>query len=122
MGQLAEADGDRSKALEYYNEAAELEEDPADKAKIYYRIAQNYKSSGSFSQARSFYKKAIQAKPSYGRAYLNIADMYADSANNCGETAFDKRAVYWLAAEYVAKAGRVDPSLSNHANATVASE
>ena len=120
LGQLAEADGDRSKALEYYNEAAELEEDPADKAKIYYRIAQNYKSSGSFSQARSFYKKAIQAKPSYGRAYLNIADMYADSANNCGETAFDKRAVYWLAAEYVAKAGRVDPSLSNHANATVA--
>jgi len=30
LGQLAEADGDRSKALEYYNEAAELEEDPAD--------------------------------------------------------------------------------------------
>ncbi|MDN3596324.1 hypothetical protein [Zunongwangia endophytica] len=120
LGQLAEADGERAKALEYYNEAAELEEDPADKAKIYYRIGKNYQNSGSFSQARNFYKKTVNAKPSYGRAYLNIASMYAESANSCGDNAFNKRAVYWLAAEYVAKAGRVDPSLSKHANATVA--
>lgn len=118
LGQLAEADGDRGKALAYYNEAAELEEDPSDQARIYYRIATNYKERGSFSQARNYYRKAISAKPSLGRAYLQISNMIAQSANSCGETTFDKRAVYWLAADYAAKAARVDPSIASNANQT----
>ncbi|PKD19717.1 hypothetical protein APR41_15495 [Salegentibacter salinarum] len=118
LGQLAEADGDRTKALEYYNEAAELEEDPNDKARIYYRIASNYKERGSFSQARNYYRRALEAKPSLGNAYLQIANMIAQSANDCGETTFDKRAVYWLAADYAARAARVDPSIASNANET----
>lgn len=120
LGQLAEAKGEYSKALEYYNQAADLEENPSDKAKIYYRIANNYKDKGSYSQARSFYRKALKAKPSLGNAYLQIANMYAKSANSCGDNAFNKRAVYWLAAEYAAKAGRVDPSLSSNASQAAA--
>ncbi|SHF77552.1 Tetratricopeptide repeat-containing protein [Salegentibacter echinorum] len=116
LGQLAEADGDRAKALDYYNEAAELEQDPNDRARIYYRIASNYKDRGSFSQARNFYRKALKAKPSLGTAYLQIANMVAKSANNCGEDSFSKRAVYWLAAEYAARAARVDPSIASNAN------
>lgn len=118
LGQLAEADGDRTKALEYYNEAAELEEDPNDQARIYYRIASNYQERGSFSQARNFYRKALNSKPSLGNAYLQISNMIAKSANSCGETTFDKRAVYWLAADYAARAARVDPSLASNANQT----
>ncbi|MDT0650561.1 hypothetical protein [Autumnicola edwardsiae] len=121
LGQLAEADGDRAKALEYYNEAAELEEDPSDQARIYYRIASNYKERGSFGQARTYYRRAIQARPSMGTAYLQIANMIAQSANNCGDTPFNKRAVYWLAADYAARAGRVDPSISSNANQAAAS-
>ncbi len=116
LGQLAEADGDANKALEYYNQAAELEEDNTAKSRIYYRIASNYKSKNSYSQARNFYKKAVQAKPSLGNAYLQIATMYAKSANNCGETSFEKRAVYWLAADYARRAGRVDPSIAGNAS------
>lgn len=116
LGQLAEAEGDRTKALEYYNEAAELETNKSDQAKIYYRIANNYKEKGSFSQARSFYQKALSAKPSLGSAYLQIASMYAQSANNCGDDAFTKRAVYWLAADYASRAARVDPSIASNAN------
>ena len=37
--------------------------------------------------------------------------MYAESANNCGDTNFNKRAVYWLAAKEATKASRVDPTL-----------
>ena len=120
LGQLAEAEGDRSKAMDYYNEAAELETNASDKAKIYYRIASNMKDKGSFSQARNFYRKALAAKPSMGSAYLQIANMYAQSANNCGDDAFSKRAVYWLAADYAARAARVDPSLASNANKSVA--
>ncbi len=56
-----------------------------------------------------------------GIAYLKIAEMYAKSANNCGTSVFEKRAVYWLAADYAKRAGRVDPSLSSTATATVES-
>ncbi|MFV8225058.1 hypothetical protein [Christiangramia aquimixticola] len=120
LGQLAESEGNRTKALQYYNEAAELETKPSDKAKIYYRIANNYKEKGSFGQARTFYRKALDAKPSLGSAYLQIASMYAQSANNCGDDTFTKRAVYWLAAEYASRAARVDPSLSSNANQAAA--
>lgn len=120
LGQLAESEGNRAKAMEYYNEAAELETNGSDKAKIYYRIASNMKERGNFSQARNLYRKAVAAKPSMGSAYLQIASMYAQSANNCGDDAFSKRAVYWLAAEYAARAARVDPSLASNANKSVA--
>ena len=120
LGQLADAEGKASKALEYYNQSAELETNPSDKARVYYRIADEYKRKGQFGQARNYYRKTLQALPSYGRAYLQIANMIAQSANNCGNTAFEKRAVYWLAADYAAKAGRVDPSISSTANETAA--
>jgi tetratricopeptide (TPR) repeat protein len=120
LGQLADAEGNASKALEYYNQSAELETNPRDKARVYYRIAEEYKDKGQFGQARNYYRKAIGASPSYGRAYLQIANMIAQSANNCGTNAFEKRAVYWLAADYAARAGRVDPSISSTANETAA--
>lgn len=120
LGQLAEADGNAAKALEYYTQSAQLETNPLDKARVYYKIANNYKAKGSYSRARSFYRKALDAKPNYGRAYLQIASMYAASVNNCGNTTFEKRAVYWLAADYAARAGRVEPSLSDSANKAAA--
>lgn len=120
LGQLAESEGNSSKALQYYNQAAELETNKSDQAKIYYRIANNYKDKGSFSQARSFYRKALNAKPSMGSAYLQIANMYANSANNCGDDTFTKRAVYWLAADYASRAARVDPSISSNASQAAA--
>ncbi len=120
LGQLAEAEGNSSEAMKYFNESAELEDNPADKARVYMKIADNYRKSGSFGQARTYYRRSLEAKPSNGRAYLHIANMIGQSANNCGETTFDKRAVYWLAANYAAKAGSVDPSLSGVANESVA--
>ena len=120
LGQLAEAEGNAAKALEYYNQSAQLETDPSDKAVVYYRIAGKMKDKGQYSQARNFYRKALEAKPSLGSAYLQIANMYAQSANDCGTTSFEKRAVYWKAAEYAERAGRVDPSLSSSANQAAA--
>ena len=56
-----------------------------------------------------------------GRAYLLIANMYAESAYDCGDTQFNKRAVYWLAADLARKAGRVDNSLSKISKRTAES-
>ena len=76
---------------------------------------------GRKSKARSYANKALGFQPSMGRAYLLIANMYAESANDCGETQFNKRAVYWLAADLAEKAGRVDNSLSKIVKRTVQS-
>ncbi|QED38202.1 hypothetical protein FK178_10950 [Antarcticibacterium arcticum] len=120
LGQLAEAAGKSSEAMKYYNESAQLETNPNDKSRAYMKIADNYRKGGNFGQARTFYRRSLDAKPSNGRAYLHIANMIAQSANNCGQTTFEKRAVYWLAANYAAKAGSVDPSISGVANESVA--
>lgn len=121
LGKLAEKNGNASKAMDYYNESAQLETNPSDRATVYYVIATNYKDKGSYAKARNFYRKALEQKPSLGAAYLQIASMYAASANNCGNSTFEKRAVYWVAADYAERAGRVDPSLRSTANKAAAS-
>ena len=120
LGRLAEKKKDAGKAMEYYNQSAELETNPNDKAGVYYVIANNFKKKGSYGKAKSYYQKALQQKPSMGSAYLQIANMVAASANNCGNSVFDKRAVYWLAANYANRAARVDPSVASNAKKAAA--
>lgn len=119
LGILAANKGQNAKALEYYGQSAELETNNSDKAVLYYRMANVYKDQGRFSRARSYYRKALNFKPSLGVAYLQIASMYASSANDCGKTTFEKRAVYWIAAKYAERAGRVNPSIRSAANQAV---
>ncbi|MCC4213508.1 tetratricopeptide repeat protein [Leeuwenhoekiella parthenopeia] len=121
LGRLAEQRGENAKALEYYEESAERQTDPAEKAKVYYRLGENFRDKGNYPRARTYYQKAVASQPSMGIVYLRIASMYVSSANNCGNTRFEKLAVYWLAAETAAKAGRIDPSLADTANKTAAS-
>jgi tetratricopeptide (TPR) repeat protein len=118
LGRLAAENNDMNKALEYYKNAAELEEDPLDKAKDYFTIAEVYKDRGSYSSARKYYQLALDSKPSMGIAYLRIAAMIAGSANDCGNTTFEKRAVYWKAANFARRAASVDASLRDNATET----
>lgn len=121
LGQLAEADGKPRVALDYYIQSAELETDNLRKARTFYNIAENYRKSGSFGNARTFYRRAIDASPNYGRAYLQIASMISSSANSCGDTVFERRAVNWLASDLARTAARVDPSVAGNANAAAQS-
>lgn len=118
LGRLAKANGDANKALDYYKNAAELEEDVLDKAKAYFSIAEVYKKRGAYSSARKYYDLALKNKPSMGIAYLRIADMIAGSANDCGNSTFEKRAIYWKAAKYARRAASVDASLRDNASQT----
>ncbi len=112
--------GDSRGAVADFNKALELETDSRKRSNIAYKVATIFRR-GSKSTARSYAQKAIDANPSNGKAYLLIANLYATSANDCGETPFEKRAIYWKAAEMARKAGRVDPSLSGRANQSAAS-
>jgi tetratricopeptide (TPR) repeat protein len=104
-----------SKALDYFNKAADMYNDNSKKAFVYYRMATMYSKSNK-SQSRAYARKALAVKPSYGKAYLLIAQLYGSSINDCGNNPFDKRAMYWLAAQYADKAGNVDTSLKGAAS------
>lgn len=121
LGILAGKRGDAAAEARYYQESIDLETDPLERADAYYRLANKAKNAGSYGKARGLYQKALTENPSMGRCYLNIAAMYAASANNCGSSVFDKRATYWLAANTAERAGRVSPSLAKTANGTAAS-
>jgi len=120
LGILNDKQGNSADALKYYQESVSLQTDNYKKANILYKIAVKFKNSGRRSSARDYAEQALSFQPSLGRAYLLIANMYADSANGCGDTQFNKRAVFWLAAQTAQKAGRVDASLKNLTATTVA--
>ncbi len=120
-GVLKSKSGDSNGAIADFNRAVELESDNSRKSDILYKVAGMMRKRGSKGQARSYAQKAINASASNGKAYLLIASLYASSANDCGATPFEKRAIYWKAAEMARKAGRVDPSLSGRANQSAAS-
>jgi len=120
LGILNDKQGNSEDALKYYQESVSLQTDNYKKANILYKIAVKFKNAGRRVSARNYAEQALSYQPSLGRAYLLIANMYADSANGCGNTQFNKRAVFWLAAQTALKAGRVDASLKKVSDRTAA--
>lgn len=120
LGILKDKENKTNEAIKFYEQAISLEKDNFKKSKLYYRVATKFKAKHSYSKARDYYRKALSLNPSNGRPHIAIAAMYAASANNCGETNFDKRAVYWLAADEAKKAARVDPTMSSAASKSAA--
>ncbi|MBF8148567.1 hypothetical protein ITJ86_01580 [Winogradskyella sp. F6397] len=105
----------------YIDQTIELSTDPLKKAKLYKGLANELKSKRSYGKARQYYMEALKLNPADGSPHLAIANMYAASANSCGDTNFNKRAVFWLAAIEAEKAGRVDGRLKKTAAQTAAS-
>ncbi|WP_298499543.1 tetratricopeptide repeat protein [uncultured Algibacter sp.] len=120
LGLLKDKEGKTSEAIAFFEQAIGLETDNFKKSKLYYRIATKLKARGSYGKARNYYTQALKLNPSNGRPHIAIAAMYAKSANNCGDSNFDKRAVYWLAAAEARKAAQKDPTLSKAAAQSVA--
>lgn len=108
LGNIATSTDEKFK---YWDQAIELGIDNDTKANIYYKKGNLYKSKGQFGSARRAYLDATELRPSFGQPYLKIADMVANSTSSCGNNPLEKRAIYWVAARYASKAGRVDPSL-----------
>ncbi|AMD84400.1 hypothetical protein SAMN05444369_10974 [Capnocytophaga haemolytica] len=101
LGVLNDKKGNSAKAIQYYNEAVNLEKDNFKKSKILISIA----SKSSKATAVNYAQKALTYNPSNSDAYRIMAHAYASSANECGSTPFEKRAIYWLAAKTARKGG-----------------
>lgn len=99
-----------SEAITYYNESAELQTNPLEKAKIYYTIATSLLAN-DLPKSKEYLYKALTADQKMGKAYLFLAQLYGNSANDCGKTDFEKKAVFYLAIKTAQKAGISEPRL-----------
>ncbi len=115
LGLLNDKSNNTNDALKFYNESIELQTDNIKKARILYKIATKFKNTKQFYRARNYARRALEFQPSMGRAHLLIANLYASSANGCGQTQFEKRSVYWLAEKESRKAAAVDATVRNNA-------
>ena len=97
-------------AIKFYNESAELQTNPVEKAKIYYTLATGLLAN-DLPKSKEYLKKALSSDPKMGKAYLFLAQLYSNSANDCGKTDFEKKAVYYLAIQTAQKAGVAEPRL-----------
>ena len=97
-------------AITFYNESAELQTNSIEKAKIYYTLATGLLAN-DLTKSKEYLKKALSSDPKMGKAYLFLAQLYSNSANDCGKTDFEKKAVYYLAIQTAQKAGVAEPRL-----------
>lgn len=98
-------------AIKFYNEAAELETNPQEKAKLYYGLATGLLAN-DLVKSKVALNKALQADPKMGTIYLYLAQAYANAVpNDCAKTEFEKKAIYYLAIETAKKAAVADPKL-----------
>lgn len=120
IGKQAVKKKDYDTAIKYFEEAANLETDNNAKADDYYMVALLTFEQNSYSKARQYCQKAIEANPSYGPAYLLIGKMYAATAKsvypNDGVLA---RTVYYAALDKFEKAKQVDPACAEEANSLI---
>jgi tetratricopeptide (TPR) repeat protein len=113
LGILAKTDSEKFK---YWDQSLELGVTRDLEAKIHYEKANALKSKGQYGQAKAEYLLAVRARPSYGVAYLKIANMMASSAQSCGGDIISQKAVYAIAARWAEKAASIDGSIRSSAN------
>ncbi|HEY9795276.1 MAG TPA: photosystem I assembly protein Ycf3 [Leptolyngbyaceae cyanobacterium] len=111
-GMSAQADGEYAEALDNYNEALTLEEDPYDRSYILYNMGLIYASNGEHEIALDLYHQAIDLNPRLPQALNNIAVIYhyqGDVQTEAGN-AEGAEALYNQAAEYWKRAIRIAPN------------
>ncbi|MBD1845291.1 photosystem I assembly protein Ycf3 [Cyanobacteria bacterium FACHB-63] len=102
-GMSAQADGEYAEALENYQEALKLEEDPNDRSYVLYNMGLIYASNGDHEKALSLYHEALEENPRLPQALNNIAVIYhymgerakEDGKEDESEKLFDQAADYW---------------------------
>lgn len=107
---------DYTAAMEYYEKASEVEEDPVKKAQDLISIAGILQRQGSFSKSREVALEAAELRPNWGEPYIQIANLYLNSGKLCGPgTGWDSQVVVWPAIDMLQKAKSVDPEVSEKA-------
>jgi tetratricopeptide (TPR) repeat protein len=111
-GMSAQADGEYAEALENYEAALELEEDPYDRSYILYNIGLIKASTGDHEVAIRYYEEALENNPKMPQALNNLAVIYHYKGEKAKEAGEDEAAddLFDQAAEYWTRAIRIAPN------------
>jgi tetratricopeptide (TPR) repeat protein len=104
------------KAITYYQEAIDREEDAVKKSEYLYQLG--YITNAHLKQpqkARTYALEAIKLKPDWGEPYILIGDAYAGS-KDCFTDEFEMTTIYWAAVDQFSKAKSVDATVAEKAN------
>ena len=101
LAQGFQSRGEYDKALKYLEESLSVETDPAEKEKLYVRVALINLNMKKYSAAMDAAREIKSINPENGYAYFIIGQCYAASAN-CGELRC--QACYWAAYDTMSQA------------------
>jgi tetratricopeptide (TPR) repeat protein len=90
------------KALQYLSEMIESENDPAEKANLYVRVAASELGQKRYSNAAQAARQAIALNSENGYAHMFLANAYLGGQGGCSD--FNRAAVSWLAYDEFARA------------------
>ena len=117
IAQLSHAGEEYNKCTAYFKKALELETDNETKARLYTGLAQiTVNKFKNYPKARDYAYEAIKVNGSFGDPYILIGNAYVAGSDDCNQSKFEQRAVYWAAVDKYKKAKSIDPSISNIAN------
>jgi tetratricopeptide (TPR) repeat protein len=98
---------DFEKAKEYYKQAMAQETDQQ-KLKVYcYEYAATiFMKDNALQEARTYANKALAIDPTYCKALMLIAEIYASASHSFSNDAFEKSTLFWLSVDYFNKAAK----------------
>ena len=109
MARLYVKKRNNAKAIEYYEQAINEEKDITEKANYCYELAQVIYERKDYPKVRTLANQAISLNPKWGKPYILIGKIYADSSKSIGESDVQQRIVYCLAVDQFIKAKAIDP-------------
>ena len=106
IAQLFLEDGNPQRAFDTFEQAEE--KGATLTAENYHSMGEAQQQMGQLSKARTYFRRALEADPSYAEAHLSIGDLYVEAVSECSgsEMGRDDRAVYWLAVDHYTRAQR----------------
>jgi hypothetical protein len=120
MGKMLIEEENYSEAANYMEEAVEMIEDKREQADILSDLGKIYYKLNQFPKAREYARKALKLNPADGMSYIMIGDMYAASADQCGDNELTKKVAYWAAVDKYYQAKNADAELTELANKRIA--
>lgn len=101
----------KENALQFFNEAADLEFNVVQKANIYYTIATNVFGINNKQQSVNYLEKAIATNNKFGLPYIYLAELYKNCGEECFKNDFEIKALNLLIFETYKKAIIADSDL-----------
>lgn len=105
----------QTKALENFDKSMQMAKPGLDKSQKAYTIATILSTSDKL-KAKQMVQLAIENEPKNGKYYLFLANLYANSLNDCATTEDQQSAIYKLAANVAANAGKIETRLKQTAD------